>query len=160
MVYSHVIISTYWFIHMFDVMLICTISHISSYIAKYQTSKKTNFTVDLIIIMVRVITKVIGWLGTQPCMKPYTQTHNMHICMAYMQLSAINSHMVNVQMLCNQVFVAIHMNYIIANIISVTHTVHSQYGIKNILYYGLVNTCVYIQYMKVILWFSQFFTQS
>ena len=45
---------------MFDVMLIFTFSHI----AEYQTSKKTNFTVDLIIIMVRVITKAIGRLAT------------------------------------------------------------------------------------------------
>ena len=43
------------------------------------------------------------------------------------------------------------MNYVIANIKSVTHTVWSQYGIKNPLNHGLVNTCVHTVYASNLL---------
>ena len=48
-------------------------------------------------------------------------------------------------------FEAIYMDYIIANIISVTHTVQSQYDIKNPLNHGLVNTCVHTVYASNLL---------
>ena len=79
-------------------------------------------------------------------MKPYTQTHITctfvwHIC-SYLLLTVIwLMYMLSIYV-CNWAFEAIYMNYVIGNIISVTHTVHSHYGIKNFLYYGLVNTCV------------------